>query len=123
MAEDKQFTYRGKTLDELKAMSTEQFSELLPSELRRKVKRGFGEQELKLIEKVKLGEKKIKTHCRDYFVTPDMVGLKLLIYNGKEFTEVTIVVEMIALRLGELAPTRKIATHTTMGAKKTVTRK
>jgi ribosomal protein S19 len=52
-----------------------------------------------------------------------MVGLKLLIYNGKEFTEVTIVVEMIALRLGELAPTRKIATHTTMGAKKTVTRK
>lgn len=123
MAEDKSYKYRGKTFDELKAMSMEQFSELLPSELRRKVKRGFSEQELKLIEKVKAGEKKIKTHCRDFFITPEMVGKKLLIYNGKEFVEITIVEDMIAHRLGELAPTRKIAVHTTMGAKKTVTRK
>ena len=51
-------------------------------------------------------------------VLPEMVGNKIGIYNGKEFIEVNLVQEMIALRLGELAPTRKIASHTTLSEKK-----
>lgn len=123
MAEDKIFKYKGKTLDELKALELEKFAELLPSSLRRKVKRGFSEQEQIFLKNFRAGGKKFKTHCRDLFVLPEMVGAKIAIYSGKEFVEVTIVDEMIGLRFGELVPTRKIATHTTMGAKKTTVRK
>ena len=118
MAEDKIYTYKGNTLEELKAMSIEKLALLFPSRLRRKITRGFSEQEEKLLSKFRNGEKGIKTHCRDMIVLPEMVGNKIGIYNGKEFIEVNLVQEMIALRLGELAPTRKIASHTTLSEKK-----
>lgn len=123
MAEEKIFKYKGKTTEELKAMPLEELSLLLPSRHRRKINRGFSEEEKKLIAKIDAGEKGIKTHCRDMIVLPKMIGLKLAIYNGKEFVEVLIQIEMMGLRLGELAMTRKIATHTTMGSKKTTVRK
>jgi small subunit ribosomal protein S19 len=123
MAEDKVFKYKGKTVEELKEMSLEDFSLLLPSVLRRKIKRGFTEQEQKLLAKFDKNEKNIKTHCRDMIVLPSMVGTKVGIYNGKEFVEVLLVPEMVGLRYGELAMSRKIAVHTTMGSKKTVVRK
>ena len=123
MAEDKIFKYKGKTIEELKALSLEEFALLVPSTLRRKINRGFSEQEQILMEKINDGEKNIKTHSRDMIVLPNMVGLKLGIHNGKEFVEVFIVVEMVGMRFGELAMTRKIAKHTTMGAKRTVVRK
>jgi len=123
MAEEKVFTFKGKTLEELKAMSIEEISLLLPSMLRRKINRGFTEQEKIVLAKVESGEKKIKTHCRDMIVLPSMVGLKIAVHNGKEFVEVFIVQEMIGYRFGQLAPSKKIAVHTSMGAKKTVVRK
>ncbi len=123
MAEDKIFKYRGKTIEELKAMSLEDFSHLLPSVLRRKIKRGFTEQEERLLKKLRNNERNIKTHVRELMVLPEMVGHKIGIYNGKEFVDVTFVQEMIGHRLGEFAMTRKIAAHTTMGSKKTTVRK
>ncbi|MCA9458916.1 MAG: ribosomal protein S19 family protein [Nanoarchaeota archaeon] len=118
MAEDKIYKYKGKTLEELKVMPIEKLALLFPSSLRRKITRGFSEQEEKLLTKFRNGEKNIKTHARDMIVLPEMVGRKIGIYNGKEFIEVNIIDEMISLRLGELAPTRKIATHTTLNEKK-----
>lgn len=123
MAEDKIYKYRGKTLEELQALSFEQFCELLPSDLRRKVKRGLTSQEELLLKKIQDGEKNIKTHARDMFVIPSMVGQKIGVHNGKEFVLIVLVDEMIGHRFGELAMTRKIAAHTSVGAKKTVTRK
>ncbi len=41
MAEDKIFKYKGKTIDELKALSLEEFALLVPSTLRRKINRGW----------------------------------------------------------------------------------
>jgi len=123
MAEDKIYKYKGKTIDELKALSIDEFALLLPSTLRRKIKRGFVEQEQKLLEKVEQGVKSIKTHCRDMVVLPNMVGIKMSIYNGKEFVDIHLVEEMVGMRFGQLVPTRKIATHTTMGAKRMVVRK
>ena len=41
-------------------------------------------------------------------VLPEMVGERIGIYNGKEFISVHIADEMLGLRLGEMAPTRKI---------------
>ena len=111
--ESKIFKYRGKTLEELQALSFDDFVAMLPASLRRKVKRGFTEEEVKVMKQIEAGKKNLKTHCRDLFVTPQMVGLRLSIHNGKEFVQIPIMEEMIAMRLGELAPTRKSVKHPT----------
>ena len=122
--ESKIVKFRGLKFDEVKALSLDEFIALLPSRLRRKFARGLTEQEDKLMKKIRANEKNIKTHCRDMVVLPEMVGLKLSIYNGKEFVQVLIAEEMLGIRLGELAPTRKIGVgHAGMGAKRTVVRK
>jgi len=123
MAEDKVFKFKGKSLEELQAMSLEELSLLLPSRERRKINRGFSEQEQIFLRNMEAGQKKLKTHCRDMIVLPSMVGKKLSIYSGKEFVDVNIVGEMIGYRFGQLAPSKKIAVHTSVGAKKTVVRK
>ena len=109
MENDKIFRYRGKTKEDLVNMEFNEFVKLLPSRLRRKVKRGFTEEEKKLIDKVQKGKKKIRTHCRDMFVIPIFFDKKIEIHNGKkEFVQINIIEEMVGVRLGELAPTRKI---------------
>ncbi len=123
MAEDKKFTYKGKTVEELKAMSLEEFTTLLPSDLKRKVSRGFTEQEKIFLAKFKSGAKNIKTHCRDMIVLPEMIGEKISIYSGKEFVQINIADAMIAMRFGQLVPTRKIASHAGGSKKATSVRK
>ncbi|MEC8220518.1 MAG: ribosomal protein S19 family protein [Nanoarchaeota archaeon] len=111
MSDDKIFTFRGKTLDELKALSEEEFVALLPAAARRKYARGLTPAEQLFLDKFRSGKKNIKTHVRELFVLPEMVGQKISIYSGKEFVQVTIMEEMLGLRFGELVPTRKIAQH------------
>jgi small subunit ribosomal protein S19 len=108
MEDDMIFKYRGKTFEEIQKLSDEEFVKLLPSEIRRKISRGFTEQEKKLLNKIKRGDKTIKTHCRDIPVLREMVGYKIGIYNGKIFIQIQITPEMLGHRLGEFAPTRKI---------------
>ena len=48
----KEFTYRGKTLNELKNMSLEELMILLPARERRKIRKGFTEQEKKFLNKI-----------------------------------------------------------------------
>ncbi len=124
MVQDKIFKFHGKTIEELKSLSLEEFSKLVDSNVRRKIKRGFTEQENKLLKKLRNKEKNIKTHCRDMIVLPEMVGVRVGIYNGKKFIPVQIADEMLGLRLGEMAPTRKIGIqHSSGGVKKTEVRK
>ena len=111
MAEDKIITFKGKTLEELQKLSLEELAPLFSSDFRRKLKRGFTEQEQKFLDQVAKGSKNLKTHCRDIFVLPSMIGQKISIYNGKEFVQIILDLEMVGLRLGELAPTRKSVTH------------
>lgn len=122
--EQKKFKYKGKTLEELKLMSNEEFFLLLPSDLRRKTKRGFTQPEQILLKKIRSKERNIKTHAREMIVLPEMVGEKISVYNGKSFVQLTLVEETLGLRLGELAPSKKIGvTHSGSGAKKTEVRK
>ena len=117
----REFTYRGYTLDELRQMSMDQFIKLLPSRMRRSLMRGLNHVQLRLLEKVreanemlKRGErpkKPIKTHARDMVILPEMVGLTIHVYNGKEFVPVEIKPEMIGHRLGEFAITCKQVKH------------
>jgi small subunit ribosomal protein S19 len=53
----------------------------------------------------------IKTWARDSMISPEMVGYRVGVHNGKTFVEVQIVEEMVGHRLGEFAPTRKFIRH------------
>ncbi|MBW2983681.1 30S ribosomal protein S19 [Candidatus Woesearchaeota archaeon] len=111
----KEFTYRGKTSDELKTMSMNDFAILLPARQRRCIKRGFSDQEKTLLNNIKKGAKDIKTHCRNMVVLPIMVGTTLRVYNGKEFVQIVIQPEMLGHYLGEFALTRKRIEHSAPG--------
>jgi len=113
----KQFTYRGYTIEELKKMSLEAFARLVPAKERRYLlRRNFGPEGKKLLEKVKKAvegkyNKPIRTHVREMVILPIMVGLTIHVYNGKEYVPVEIKPEMVGRRLGEFASTIKEVRH------------
>ncbi len=124
----KEFKYRGYTLEQLLEMPMDEFISLLPSRQRRSLLRGMSLQQRKLLEKVRKARKivekggkqpKIKTHARDMIILPEMVGLTIHVYNGKEYIPVNIVPEMIGHYLGEFAPTNKPVKHGAPGLKAT----
>ncbi|WP_457611968.1 30S ribosomal protein S19 [Methanocaldococcus sp.] len=115
-----EFRYRGYTLEELQKMPLKEFIKLLPARARRTILRGLTPQQRKLALKIKRARRLlnkgkepriIRTHCRDFIITPDMVGLTFGVYNGKEFVEVKITPEMIGHYLGEFSLTRKPVQH------------
>jgi len=116
----KEFTYRGRTLEELQNMSIEELAELMPARIRRTLRRGLSLENKKLLEKIrkyrKMGIKKvIRTHRRDLPVLPEMVGMKVAVHDGKDFVEIEIKTEMIGHYLGEFAMTNKIVRHGSPG--------
>ncbi len=110
-----EFTYRGFTIAELKKMDLNKVAELMPSRQRRKIKREFGEEHQKLLDAVKAGETKIKTHLRDMIILPEMVGVTFEIHTGKEWKAVETTPEMVGHYLGEFALTRHSVTHGSAG--------
>ena len=111
----KEFTYKGKSLDELKKMSVSELSQLLPSRQRRTIKRGFTEQQKLLLKKIKNSEKNIETHCRDMIILPEMVGITIKVHGGREFVPIIIESDMIGHCLGEFVMTRKRVQHSAPG--------
>ncbi len=53
----------------------------------------------------------IRTWSRDSVISPEMVGFKFGVHNGKEHIEVFITEEMVGHRLGEFSITRKFTKH------------
>tara|TARA_Y100000310_G_scaffold167856_1_gene167812 strand:- start:16595 stop:16978 length:384 start_codon:yes stop_codon:yes gene_type:complete len=111
----KEFMYKGKTEEELKKLSLNELAEILPSRQRRKIKRGFTDQEKIFLKKLRAGKKNIETHCRDMIVLPEMIGMSIKIHKGKEFASVTIEPEMVGHCLGEFALTRNNVSHSAPG--------
>lgn len=120
----KEFHYRGYGLTDLLALSMDEFIRLLPSRQRRSLQRGLNQEQRKLLEAmrkskeaIEKGQKPtpIKTHARDMIILPEMVGVTLLVHNGKEFTSIEIKPEMIGHYLGEFAVTNKPVKHGTPG--------
>ena len=115
----KEFSYRGNSLEELKAMSMEELQDLLPSKARRDLKRGFNEPQGKLLEKIEKANDgksvKLRTHSRDMMILPNRVGLTIEVYSGKEFVGVEIAPEMIGHNLVEFVLSRKPVRHSSPG--------
>lgn len=113
----KEFSYRGKTLEELKKLTIEELMPFLPSRMRRTIKRGLTVKQDKLlkdIEKTNPGDM-IRTHCRDMVILPNFVGHIIHVHNGKEFQRVDIQPDMIGHYLGEFALSRQKVKHTGPG--------
>lgn len=116
----KVFTYRGKTVEELQKMDLKEFAKLLPARQRRSLLRGFTDAQKKLLEKIKKTKegkynKVIKTHCRDIVIIPEMIGLKILVHKGKEFSPVVVTEDMLGHCLGEMTMTRQRVEHSAPG--------
>jgi len=110
------FTYRGKDWEEIEKMSLGEFRAIVPAKERRVLKRGFTENQKKLLMKIMKNPKKFhRTRCRQMVIIPQMVGTKIGLYNGKEYVTVDIKPEMIGLRLGVFAMTRKKVEHSSPG--------
>lgn len=115
--------YRGYTLDQLQSMSMDEFINLLPSRQRRSLHRGLTPEQRILLEKIRKAKEAmrkgksevVKTHVRDMVILPEMVGLTILVHNGKEFVPVEIKPEMIGHYLGEFAITNRPVKHGTPG--------
>ena len=117
------FKYRGFTLEELKKMNMDQFIQLLPARSRRSLKRGLPPRQKKLLERLRRAYRAKKrgkdlltrTHVRDMIIFPEMVGLKIGVYNGRIFEIVVIKPEMIGHYLGEFSLTRRRVQHGSPG--------
>lgn len=108
----KDFNYRGKTVEELKAMSMDEFIRLLPSRMRRSLMRGLSNEQRIVIEKLRRNnDKPVRTHARDLVIMPEMIGKTIHCYNGKEFTEVNINEKMLGHYLGEYSNPMGIVRH------------
>ncbi|MEX0934711.1 MAG: 30S ribosomal protein S19 [Candidatus Paceibacterota bacterium] len=53
----------------------------------------------------------IKTWARDSQISPEMVGYKFGVHNGREHVEVLVTEDMVGHRFGEFAPTRTFRRH------------
>ncbi len=104
------FKFRGMTTEELQKLSLNDLLPHLTSDVRRKVKRGFTEQEQKLLKKLET-KSVVKTHCRDMVVLPSMIQKTIKLAKGNSFEDVIVQPEMIGHRLGEFVFTRKRVVH------------
>ncbi len=123
----REFSYRGVAVSQLLEMPMDDFIKLLPSRQRRSLKRGLSPTQRNLLEKIRrvrhlVSEGKqlnIKTYSRNMIILPEMIGLTIQVYNGKEFAPIEVAPEMIGHYLGEYAYTCKKVTHGAPGLKAT----
>jgi small subunit ribosomal protein S19 len=98
-----EYTYRGKTVEDLKKLTQDEFALLVPARQRRTLQRGLSEDHKKLLHKVRIK------------VLPEMIGLKIAIHSGKEFVPIDIIPEMVGHYFGEYVMTRKKVSHGAAG--------
>lgn len=53
----------------------------------------------------------IKTWSRSSTILPNMVGLTIAVYNGKQHVPVYVSDQMVGHKLGEFSPTRTFRSH------------
>jgi len=113
----KEFTYKGMSMEELKKLDVREFAKYLRSRQRRTVLRQFQKIEdfINRAREKQNKEKKIRTHQRNLVVVPQMIGMKISIYNGNNFVLVDVTGEMLGHNFGEFAPTRNRVKHGSAG--------
>ncbi|MFH1247484.1 MAG: ribosomal protein S19 family protein [Candidatus Micrarchaeota archaeon] len=114
----KKVTFHGKSIEEVKQLSLEEFLKLVPSHQRRTLSRMAAKFKCFLKEyrkKKAKGKKTIKTHLREMIILPEMLETEFLVYNGKDWTKVVPQIQMLGHRLGEYSITTKLVKHSGPG--------
>lgn len=113
----KQFTFRGKSIEQLKELDVREFAKHVKSRTRRAILRQFQVIEDFVSRAKRKAEKNkpIKTHERGMIIVPQMVGMRIQVYNGHEFLPIEITNQMLGHRFGEFSPTRGKVKHGTAG--------
>ncbi len=113
----RKFSFRGKSLEELQQLSTQEFAQLCRSRQRRSLLRGFDRALMKRIDKAILmtqngtEPKPVRTHKRSTVIIPKMVGLKFAVHRGNTFDVIEVLPLSLGHYLGELVLTRKKIMH------------
>jgi small subunit ribosomal protein S19 len=110
-----EFTYHGYTIGDLQSMAVSELVPVMPSRARRKIRRGLTRNEEKLLESIRKGDERVRTHLRDMIIMPEMVGKAVEIHSGKEFVKVELAPESVFHYLGEFALTRRRVNHGAAG--------
>ena len=111
----KEFTYRGKSTQEIKNLSPAEFAEIAPCDILRRIKKGFTVEQKRLLKSLEVNKGIVKTHCRDMPILPVMIGRTIRIHRGNSFEQILIAEDMIGHRLGEFALSRKKTSHSAPG--------
>jgi small subunit ribosomal protein S19 len=113
----REFTYRGRTLEALRALSLPELAAILNARARRSIRRGFNTETARFFERMRESDptKPVRTHTRDALVLPEHVGRRVSIHTGKEFKEIEVRPEMIGHYYGEFALTRRFEKHSGPG--------
>jgi len=113
----KEFAFKGKSLEDLKKLSIREFAPYIKSRERRTLLRQFQEIEqfIARANKKISKNKPVKTHLRNIIVVPELVGMKVQVYNGKKYIPFDITEEMLGHRFGEFTPTRERVKHSSAG--------
>lgn len=61
--------------------------------------------------KAENSKRPIRTYARSATVIPDMVGLTISVYNGKNWINVFISEDLVGHKLGEFSPSRQFRSH------------
>jgi small subunit ribosomal protein S19 len=110
----KEFTFRGKNLAELQALSIEEFALLCNARSRRTLLKGnYDKHILDKVTKAKADPKAkpIRTHNRDLIIIPTMVGVRFAVHRGNTFELIDIDERMVGHYIGEFIFTRKRLQH------------
>jgi small subunit ribosomal protein S19 len=108
----KNFQYRGRTVEELRAMSMDEFISILPARMRRSLRRGLSGDQRIVLEKLRRNQgKPIRTHARDMIILPEMIGKSVFVHTGKEFKEIKVNEKMLGHYVGEYAISINLVRH------------
>lgn len=119
----KKDVWKGYSEEQLKEMPLEQFIKLINSRARRALRRaleGTNMEYKMLIDKVRKIKKSgrikpVKTHCREAVIIPEWLGMRFLVYNGKEWKSVDVSLPRLGMRLGEFSFPVKFTKHSGPG--------
>ncbi|MBI3587623.1 ribosomal protein S19 family protein [Candidatus Micrarchaeota archaeon] len=113
----RKFSFHGRTAEEVKTLTLDEFLKLIPSKVRRTMRR-MPMQVRKFIEKFRDDRKKgkqFKTTIREMVILPEMVDSHVFVYNGNSYVDVFVTPDMLGKRLGEFSHTTKMVRHSGPG--------
>ncbi len=113
----REFSFRGRTLEDLRAMDLPTLAQVLNARARRSIRRGFNTETTAFFDRMRStpADKVVRTHCRDALILPEHVGRRVAVHSGKEFKEIEVRPEMIGHYYGEFCLTRRFEKHSGPG--------